>query len=339
VAGDKPPQLSLFGAAMLAPHVTPKITPEDTELAARLPAFVRFGTSSWSFPGWRGIVWDGQPTEAELVRGGLAAYAAHPLFRTVGLDRSYYGPLRAEELGEYAEQLARAGNPGNPGKRAFRVVSKVWDEITTAVFPKHPRYGARAGGKNPTFLDAERFESEVLAPYALRFREHAGPFVFELTPFPRGAVDERTLVAKVDDFLARLPAGPRWAFELRNAEVFGRRWLDMLRAHGAAHVFSFWTAMPPLSVQLRAGGIVAPFTVVRLMLPPYARYEARKAELAPFDRIASPQEEMRSDVVDILRAAAEADCDDAFVLVNNKAEGSAPLTIRALADKAATALT
>jgi uncharacterized protein YecE (DUF72 family) len=339
VTSDKP-QLSLFGTAALAPSVAPKITPEDTALAARLPAFVRFGTSSWSFPGWRGIVWEGQPTEAELARGGLSAYAAHPLFGTVGLDRSYYGPLRAEELTAYSEQLARAGKP------SFRVVSKVWDEITTAVFPRHPRYGARAGGKNPAFLDAAHFASEVLAPYALSFREHAGPFVFELTPFPRGAIDERTLVAKVDDFLARLPGpggsgssdkGPRWAFELRNSEVFGRRWLDMLRAHRAAHVFSFWTAMPPLSTQLRAGGIVAPFTVIRLMLPPYARYEARKAELAPFDRIASPQLEMRRDVVDIIRAAAAADCEDAFVLVNNKAEGSAPLTIRALAENTATA--
>jgi hypothetical protein len=40
---------------------------------------------------------------------------------------------------------------------------------------------------------------------------------------------------------------------------------------------------------------------------------------------------MRADVIDILRAAEAADVEDAYVIVNNKAEGSSPETIRALA--------
>jgi uncharacterized protein YecE (DUF72 family) len=334
-------QLSLFSAregidrAGPVGLVEPHLTEQDRELAAALPRFVRFGTSSWSFPGWRNIVWKGQPTEADLARGGLEAYAQQPLLRAVSLDRSYYGPLRTEDLASYRTQLAVARARSQELPR-FRVLSKVWDEITTAVFPRHPRYGARAGTKNPHFLDAARFESEVLAPY-LEIAEDLGPFVFELTPMPQGTFDERTLVARVDDFISRLPSGYRWAFELRNAELFGARWLDMLRSGAAAHVFTFWTAMPTLRAQLRARAPVAPFTVVRLMLPPYTRYANRKAELAPFDKIASPEVEMRDDVVDILRAAAEAGCDEAFVLVNNKAEGSAPLTVRALADKTAAA--
>lgn len=334
-------QLSLFGgggddAAGERRPIEPHVTDDDRAIAARLPRFVRFGTSSWSFPGWAGIVWKGRPTETELARAGLEAYAEHPLFRAVSLDRSYYGPLRAEDLDVYAGQIARA-HARAPALPPFRILSKVWDELTTAVFPRHPRYGARAGTANPSFLDAERFRSEVLAPYGATLAEHAGPFVFELTPMPRGALDERTLVARVDDFVSRLPSGHRWAFELRNAELFGARWLDMLRANGVAHVFTFWTAMPPLRDQLRARPALAPFTIIRLMLPPYTRYAARKEDLAPFDRIADAQPEMRDDVVAILRAAAEADCKEGFVLVNNKAEGSAPLTIRALAKKTADA--
>ncbi|MBN9159708.1 MAG: hypothetical protein BGO98_42905 [Myxococcales bacterium 68-20] len=337
-------QLSLFGggdddhappkhrSGLVQPHVTE----HDRELAARLPRFVRFGTSSWSFPGWAGIVWKGTPSEAELARSGLEAYAQHPLLRAVSLDRSYYGPVREEDLAGYEAQLGVAREKA-PELPRFRVLSKVWDEITTAVFPRHPRYGARAGMKNPHFLDAERFQSEVLAPYRRSLSAESGPFVFELTPMPQGSMDERALVARVDDFVAHLPAGLRCAFELRNAELFGTRWLDMLKANGAAHVFTYWTAMPPLGVQLRARPIGAPFTVVRLMLPPYTRYAARKADFAPFDKLSEPQPEMRDDVVDILRAAAEAGCDEGFVLVNNKAEGSAPLTVRALAEKTAAA--
>ena len=221
--------------------------------------------------------------------------------------------------------------PGPP----FRLVSKVWDEITTAVYPKHPRYGARAGTVNPNFLSAGHFVDNVLRPY--RDADLLGhPFVFELTPMPKGALDERALVARIDDFLSRIPAA-RYAFELRNAELFGPRWLDMLRAHRAAHVFTYWTAMPPLRTQLAKHALTAPFTVIRLMLPPYTRYAARKASFAPFDKLVDPQPEMRADVVDILRAAAERGAKAGFVLVNNKAEGSAPLTVKELAKLTAAA--
>jgi hypothetical protein len=44
---------------------------------------------------------------------------------------------------------------------------------------------------------------------------------------------------------------------------------------------------------------------------------------------------MRDDVLALLRAAEAASCKDAFILANNKAEGSAPLTVRELAIRAA----
>ena len=323
----KPDQLGLFGGGAFA-CVEPHVEEEDRALAVRIPSFIRFGTSSWSFPGWSGLVWKGKPTEAELARSGLAAYAQQPLFRTVGMDRTHYRPLRDEDLAEYRTQLEEARERA-PGLPPFRVVSKVWDEITTAVFPAHPRYGCRAGEKNPAFLDADVFQREVLAPY--QRAGATGPFVFELTPMPSGTFEERAFVARVDAFIRALPSHNRYAFELRNPELFGPRWLDMLRANGVGHVFNYWTAMPPLRLQLRAGSPTASFVILRLMLPPYTRYAQRKADLAPFDRIREPQVEMREDVVTILRAAAEAGCAEAFVLVNNKAEGSSPLTIRELA--------
>ena len=327
-------QLGLFGDsddAEPAPRIEPLVTAEDRELGEAVPDFVRFGTSSWSFPGWKGIVWKDATTEGALARGGLTAYAQHPLFRAVGLDRGYYAPVPTSDLTVYREQIAAAGRPGPP----FRLVSKVWDEITTAVYPQHARYGARAGTPNPNFLSAAHFVADVLVPY--RDADLPGnPFVFELTPMPKGALDERTLVGRVDDFLSRIPAG-RYAFELRNAELFGARWVDMLRAHRAAHVFTYWTAMPSLRSQLAKQALTAPFTVVRLMLPPYTRYALRKAAFAPFDKLVEPQPEMRDDVIEILRAAADRGAKAAFVLVNNKAEGSAPLTVKELAKLAARA--
>ena len=327
--GERGDQLALFdvGAAP-RPRVEPHHDPVDRQLAQRLPAWLRFGTSSWTFPGWAGIVYGGKPTQADLVRSGLAAYAQHPLLSAVGVDRSYYGPLTRDEWATYA---------GDVPER-FRFVSKAWDELTTCVYPKHPRYGARAGQRNPHFLDPAR-AAEIACDMHESLGPKAGALVFELTPMPPGAIDERTLSRKIEGLVRELPGGLRVAFELRNRELLGERHLATLRAAGAAHVLTYWTAMPPLRAQLAMeGSLGATFTVLRLMLPPFLRYEARKAELAPFDRIVAPEHDMRDDVVLACRRALDRGLGEVFVLVNNKAEGSAPLTIRALAEKVIEAL-
>jgi hypothetical protein len=78
----------------------------------------------------------------------------------------------------------------------------------------------------------------------------------------------------------------------------------------------------------------APFTVIRLLLRPGSRYQARRDAFAPFDRIQDPDEDMRRQVVDLVGEGLRLG-HRVHVLVNNKAEGSAPLTIRALAERLA----
>src|SRR5688500_12614298 len=78
---------------------------EARSLAARLPEHVRLGTSSWTFPGWVGIVYPEKTGERELLDRGLELYTRYPLFRTVGIDRSYYRPLTVAELEQYRAQL------------------------------------------------------------------------------------------------------------------------------------------------------------------------------------------------------------------------------------------
>ena len=56
--------------------------------------------------------------------------------------------------------------------------------------------------------------------------------------------------------------------------------------------------------------------------------------IEPFDRLIEPDESMREDVV-ALTARALAKGRKVYVLVNNKAEGSSPLTVEALAARLA----
>lgn len=71
-------------------------------------------------------------------------------------------------------------------------------------------------------------------------------------------------------------------------------------------------------------------TVIRLLLPPGTRYEQQRDAFRPFDRLRAPDPLMREQVVALTRRALAAG-GDVFVLVNNKAEGSSPLTVMELA--------
>src|SRR5688572_29393516 len=75
------------------------------ELAHQLPPYLYLGTSSWFFPGWQGLVWDRAAAEETLSREGLGAYAQHPLFATVCIDRAFYTPLSRAQYAAYAEQV------------------------------------------------------------------------------------------------------------------------------------------------------------------------------------------------------------------------------------------
>jgi uncharacterized protein YecE (DUF72 family) len=305
------PQLDLFAA----PEPDGPDLSEDRALAARLPGHVRFGTSSWTFPGWARVLYPPGTTERDLKVRGLELYARSPLFRTVGIDRSYYRPLEKADLAEYAAQLP-------PG---FRCVMKVWNEITSRV-----RGPARE--KNPDFLNPALFEERVLGPVREAFGEHAGPFVFELAPM-RDA--ELPRPGELPDLLARffeaLPRDAAYAVELRNRELFTPRYLKALAASGVAHTLNYWERMPTIGEQLAAPGVfTAPFVVARLLIPPGERYEEKKAEFAPFDRIVTPQPELHDDVARLAEAALVRGS-DLYVIVNNKVEGSSPLTVRALA--------
>jgi hypothetical protein len=102
-----PGQLSLFDDA---DGVDPAACEDAIRAIGRvLPAGIHLGTSSWSFPGWTGLVYAPRgkkpASEQVLARHGLAAYAQHPLFRTVSLDRTFYAPLTAEEFARYAAQV------------------------------------------------------------------------------------------------------------------------------------------------------------------------------------------------------------------------------------------
>jgi len=319
-------QLTLFETTPPAPPDPAaaqlrRVHDEARALAGRLPTGVHFGTSSWGFPGWKGLVYSASRPQASLAREGLREYAQHPLLTTVGVDRSYYAPVPVADLRDYATQLPEG----------FRCCFKAPAAVTALALGAPGQQSP-----NPDFLSVDRLVTDLLEPCAVAFRDHVGPIVLEFPPFPRQRrLDPADFHARLDRFLGRLPREFEYAVELRDSRLLTPAYRDMLDQRGVAHTYNYWSAMPALGAQ----AVVVPpentpFTVVRLLLRPGTWYEDQRDRFKPFDRLVEPDERMRADVVAVTRRALSRGR-RVFILVNNKAEGSSPLTVMGLARRLA----
>ncbi|MGH7658032.1 MAG: DUF72 domain-containing protein [Gemmatimonadales bacterium] len=294
---------------------------ELEQLAAGLPGAIRFGTSTWTYPGWKGLIYHQQYPKTGAAARMLEEYARFPLFRTVGIDSSFYAPPTPEMLQSYSLALPPS----------FPCVSKVWDQITVHTHAK-PRQPAMAGQENPDFLNPDIFRQEVLDPYREHFGDHMGPFVFEFQAIGRDArMTAQEFADRLDSFFTRLPTDVPYAVEVRNPEFLTPPYFAVLRLHEVGHVFNSWTRMPAIGEQLELPeSVTAPFIVCRALLRPGRTYSEAVDRFAPYDRIREANQPLRRDIIRLIERALELRI-PAYVIVNNRAEGSAPLTITAVA--------
>ncbi len=297
------------------------------DAASRLPARIRFGTSSWTYEGWKGLIYtEAYRSDRDFKTRSLQEYGAFPWFRTLGLDSSFYAPPKEETLERYASQLPDG----------MEWCSKVWEQVTVPRFGRHRRYGAKAGTENPDFLNPELFCRTILPRFdSPRVRAKTGPFLFQFQSLgPRARDLLPDFLDRLDVFFSELPTDYRYAVEVRSPEAVAEpRYFEVLNRHGVAHVFNHWTGMPPLIEQMRGaasvGGLTADFYVARLLTPIGMAYSDSVRRFAPFDRLQEEQPEMRDDVVRLAARALKRDV-DAYVLVNNRVEGCSPRTVAAI---------
>ncbi len=144
---------------------------EVLEIARALPPQIHLGTSTWSFPGWKGIVYGDDYSNSKLSRDGLTAYGAHPLLRTVSIDRSFYAPLTVTDYLRYAQQV-----PDH-----FRFIVKAPPLVTDATVRAER---GEPVSLNPCFLNAQLATDEFVQPCLDGLGTKAGALVFQFSPLP-----------------------------------------------------------------------------------------------------------------------------------------------------------
>lgn len=294
--------------------------PEEVEALGReLPQEIHLGGSTWSFPGWAGLVYDRSYTSSRLAHEGLAAYARHPLLRAVGIDRTHYAPVEAVELAAYREAVPEG----------FQFLVKAHEGCTLSRIPDHPRYGTIRGQENPLFLDPSYCADQVVAPFVEGMGAAAGALLFQFAPQDLGT--PARFAKRLQTFLTALPRGPVYAVELRNRELLTADYGDALAAVGACHCHNVHPRMPDIRAQARlVGSERGSMTIIRWLLGAGMTYEEAGRRYAPFNRLAAPDPTNRKAVADLAREALAAGR-SFLCTINNNAEGSAPLSAVELA--------
>ncbi len=319
------PQLPLFDTP--TPEWVPAAPPstELTLLATNTPPPVRFGTSSWSYPGWTGTVYaplSGRvATTSELAWRGLTAYASHPLLGAVGIDRSYYAPVPEGDFVSYRQQVEAAARPS-----PARYLVKIGKDITLPW---------SRSGRNPHFLNAELAISGWIAPAEAGL----GPgtvHLLQLSPMGKAAGGPARFAERLQRFLETVRPHGRVAVELRDAALLGPDYVAALLATGAIHCTNLLPEMPGPSEQVAAlethGTPPDAPLLIRWLRSGTLDHEAAEKLYDPYDQIQSPQPALIAETAATIANAVAAGSPEVTVAIDNKAEGSAPLTVRRLAE-------
>lgn len=302
--------------------------PDHVDWSTRLPALLRLGTSSWTYPGWKGLVWDGDYADPLLAKHGLAAYTQHPLMRCVSLDRAFYRALTRAQYAAYAAQVPDG----------FRFVVKAPSSVADALVRDE---SGRALQPNPLFLDAALAVREFAEPALEGLGSKLGALVFQLSPMsPALLADLPAVLQRLRTLLRALPSlrpdapDAVVAVQVRDPEFLTPALVEVLRESGATYCLGLHPKMPAIDGQLPLLRALWPGPLVcrwnmHLKHGPYGYEEARRV-YAPYDRLADPDPSTRAVLARVALATAAAGY-PAYVTIGNKAEGCAPLSVAELA--------
>jgi uncharacterized protein YecE (DUF72 family) len=307
---------------------------------------VFIGTASDRYAGWIGQIYtsenyEGRVTSRSHTVGGksftekvlpvasVSEYFQH--FRALELDFTFYDTILNAEgkpTNTHRALNAYAGHMPEAGRLLLKVPQKIF---------------ARKVWNKQEYVDNENYLNAVL--FKQRFYE---PALALLSPWLSGFVFEqeyqrsagRTSIGQfardLDRFFSSIPRDGGYHLEIRTSAFLEEPVFEVMKAHGIGQVFSHWTWLPPLSGQFKKIGCKflneKKDCLIRLMTPRGMRYEQAYRKAHPFDSLIPGMLDPRmvEDTARIMKKAVSERA-NAYVIVNNRSGGNAPLTAQQIA--------
>ena len=287
-----------------------------TEKTANLrQRMLRFGTCSWKYPSWVGIVYSG--VEANF----LAEYSAR--YPTVEIDQWFWSLFDTDSIGlpqvdTVAEYLSAVPDD-------FQFTIKAPNSVTLTHFYK--KGGQRDVGENPYFLSPKLFADFLDRISPMKTQTALIMLQFEYL--------NRQKMSGPDEFLRQLDAffeevGAEWPLgvEIRNPNFLKDPYFKTLSARGVTPVFCEGYFLPPVtSVYEKQKQHLSGTGMLRLLGPD--RQGIERATGKKWDHIVAARDEQLPAIADMIVDMLARGL-DVIVNVNNHYEGSAPLSIEKL---------
>jgi uncharacterized protein YecE (DUF72 family) len=162
--------------------------------------------------------------------------------------------------------------------------------------------------------------------------------MFEFSKFyPSDFEHGRDFVAVLDAFLSKLPRGWPYGIEMRNKHWLKPEYFECLARHGVTHVYNSWTDMPPVGEQIELSGSETNpgLTAARFLLKPGRSYEEAVKSFQPYDQTKEVNESARKAGAKLIQDGKKKQKKKrTYLFVNNRLEGNALATIKAMLDMA-----
>ena len=218
-----------------------------------------------------------------------------------------------------------AAHHGPPAADPASPVTTTLKIRMTPALNRHPLIGAIVADRAKSISKAPENEAVILVAH--------GPVPDDDNR--RWLEDMEALHQRLERLLAaiagELPAGALCAVEVRDPEWLTPAFARLLTAQGARYCLGLHDRMPPIAGQLPMLRAQWPGPLVcRWNLQRGLAYEQARNLFKPFDRLAAPDPVTRQALARVMAATAQAG-HPVFVAINNKAEGSAPLSVIELA--------
>lgn len=240
---------------------------------------VLLGTQGFSFKDWVGPFYPAGTKSSQY----LEAYAAH--FPSVEIDSTFYAIPRGSVVAGWRDRTPA-------------------DFVFSAKFPKlitHEKKLDRAQVDAEAFVERMSILDDKLGVLILQF-------AYDFTP---------DYADRLDQFLAELPAGPRYAVEIRNRDWFELDFGELLSHHGAALVLQDLHYMP------RMDWLTSDFTLIRWL--------GRRKDIEVFDRIQIDRGERLEWWTEKVQGFIDQGV-DIYGYFNNHFAGHSPASVRQFAD-------
>ncbi len=303
------------------------------------------GTEGWADARWRNLIYAARSGVDRLQAYGLAPYVKHPLIRCVALPWRAQG-YRDSELLSFLSAV----------DEDFRFLMPL---APASLDPLLRRANGVALGENPNFLHFSPKDWERMALMPLEMLgKRLGALILRIGPFDRGLLrrwrQQGDFATRLESYLTALKQHlsetsqqPQLALEIQNGEWLTPRLMKLLASIDICPVLRLSLGMPNILRQQKAFEYWRVLRANRTAISASSDQEREKQPLfihwagSPSLSLGYRRLDAQSLVAsDPLTRAAIASLiirtvdegDDVWVWVENRAEGSAPLTLKALAE-------